>query len=641
MSDAKKNKIHALQRGRQPICCQSSGEALYSNLDSTNTIKILDLNTVQRHIQRGIDMMSTKEQAVAITERYTVPANHAASDYFAALNELVQHRKAVKIANDRPCWQTEIDAVYTLLEHEILTNTSLPVNEVKFGTSGWRGILGKDIFLTSVATVTCAILNLYKEGQKNPKIFTALGDLDFTTMQQRGCVVGFDNRFSGALLARAVVNVLAANKVKVFYAGESTTGALSASVLQHQAAFSINLTPSHNPMQYGGFKFNAADAGPAATILTDTLTTTARQYLAAGTNPYLPETINLQIPLAKLIGIESEDALTSWQQLVLQSENQHGIAYRQLLAALATRKDLVVCVDAVHGASRDYISRLLGDPPPERLLLLRNTPDPTFDGIAPEPSSANMQPVLTALKALHVPLKIGAIIDPDGDRIRFTDGDIEISMNQFGAMAYHFLHEVKQKKGMVAKTVATSNLANGIATKLGEDVFEPKVGFKEFKPVMGKALVFFEESDGISIIGHTPEKDAFIGLILAIDMVLTLGISLGQYLRQIEDTFGYYYPDRDGILVSQSGQQLLTTLQQLEKYQQNKEIIIGGSPKRIAHVIDIDGRKMIFEDGSWIMIRPSGTEPKVRFYVEARDAQETALLTKSAHSMLAEIGLLP
>lgn len=586
-------------------------------------------------------MMSNKEQAAAITERYTVPDNHAASDYFATLSELVQHRKTARSDDDKAFWQAEINAVYALLEDEILTNTSLPVSDVKFGTSGWRGTLGKDIFLTSVATVTCAILNLYKEGKDNPEIFSALGNIDFTAMQQRGCVIGFDNRFGGNLLALAVVNVLAANKVKVFYAGESTTGALSASVLQHQAAFSINLTPSHNPMQYGGFKFNAADAGPAAAILTDTITTTARQYLAAGTNPYFPTAIDLQTPQVKLTGIETENALSSWQQLVRQNENQHGIAYSQLLADLAGREDVVVCVDAVHGASRDYISRLLGDPPPQRLVLLRNTPDPTFDGIAPEPSSANMQPVLAALKIQQAPLKIGAIIDPDGDRIRFTDGDVEISMNQFGAMAYHFIHEVKHKTGMVAKTVATSNLANGIATKLGEEIFEPRVGFKEFKPVMGKALVFFEESDGISIIGHTPEKDAFIGLILAIDMVLTLGISLGQYLRQIEDTFGYYYPDRDGIVVGQSGQQLLDTLQQLEKYQRNEKIMIGGHPKRIEQVIDIDGRKMILEDGSWIMIRPSGTEPKVRFYVEARDAQETALLTKSAHSMLAEIGLLP
>ena len=94
-------------------------------------------------------------------------------------------------------------------------------------------------------------------------------------------------------------------------------------------------------------------------------------------------------------------------------------------------------------------------------------------------------------------MKLGAIIDPDGDRIRFTDGTTEIAMNQFGAMAYHFLHEYRGKTGMVAKTVATSNLANGMAEAFGEELFEPRVGFKNFKPVIGQALVFFEESDGI------------------------------------------------------------------------------------------------------------------------------------------------
>jgi phosphomannomutase len=252
-----------------------------------------------------------------------------------------------------------------------------------------------------------------------------------------------------------------------------------------------------------------------------------------------------------------------------------------------------------------------------------------------------MQPVMRTLAARSEPLKIGAIIDPDGDRIRFTDGVIEISMNQFGAMAYHFLHEIKGKRGMVAKTVASSNLANAVAVQLGEEVFEPKVGFKEFKPVINKALVYFEESDGISIIGHTPEKDAFIGLILAIDMVMTLKKSLGEYLAEIEATFGCYYPDRDGVVVSQQGAALLQTLGQLQQYGPGSQVWVGEGLKTIAQVIDVDGRKMIFEDGSWIMIRPSGTEPKVRFYVEARNRVETALLVKSAKSMLAEIGLLP
>lgn len=584
--------------------------------------------------------MSIDQQILDIQQQYIVEKNHKNSQYFHAIKALVAGRSAASDSHQRQLWQQAIDGVYRLVEDEIHTNTGQPLQAIKFGTSGWRGMLGKELFLRSVAVVTAAILSLYRDVEHNAALREALGVDSFAEMQQRGCVVGFDNRFGGPVLARAVVNVLCASKVTVYYAGEATTGALSASVLVRRAAFSINLTPSHNPMEYGGFKYNAADAGPAAPILTDTITTLARQYMQADEVPFIPQGLNLEAPLSELPGLVGEDALVSWQHLIHDGQRLHGIAYDQLLADFATNDRMVVCVDTVHGASRSYIRRLLNNPPPERLLVLRDSDDPTFGGIAPEPSSTNMQPTMRALAARSEPLKIGAIIDPDGDRIRFTDGDIEISMNQFGAMAYHFLHEVKGKHGMVAKTVASSNLANALARQLGETTFEPKVGFKEFKPVINKALVYFEESDGISVTGHTPEKDAFIGLILAIDMVQTLGKSLGDYLREIEATFGSYYPDRDGVAVSQQGETLLNSLERLSTYTTGSQVKVGEELRTIAEVIDIDGRKMIFTDGSWLMIRPSGTEPKVRFYVEARTPADTSALVKTAKSMLAEIGLL-
>ncbi len=585
--------------------------------------------------------MTSEHQIQEISSRYIVEKNHKKSRYFDAIKRLVEGRNLAAESSTRQQWQAGIDQVYQLIRDEILTNRESPSQPIQFGTSGWRGTLGKDLTVRSVAVVTAAILSLYREAMDNEELRLSLGVGSFAEMQQRGCVVGFDNRFGGPLLALAAVNVLCANSVKVFYAGEATTGALSASVLIRKAAFSINLTPSHNPLEYGGFKYNAADAGPAAPILTNTITRLAGEFTMLDQVPLIPAGLDLQKPLEELPGIVTEDALVSWQQLVRSGTARHGIEYDRLLADLAANDEVVVCVDAVHGASRRYLGRLLNNPPAKRLLVLRDTEDPTFGGIAPEPSSTNMQPVIAALAARPEPLKIGAIIDPDGDRIRFTDGTVEISMNQFGAMAYHFLHEIKGKRGMVAKTVASSNLANALATQLGEEVFEPKVGFKEFKPVINKALVYFEESDGISIIGHTPEKDAFIGLILAIDMALTLKKPLGHYLAEIEATFGHYYPDRDGVTVSQQGESLLRALDQLRAYGPGSQIRVGEGHKTIASVIDIDGRKMILDDGSWIMIRPSGTEPKVRFYVEARYREETSLLVKSAKSMLAEIGLLP
>lgn len=569
------------------------------------------------------------------------PDDHAASNYFAAIKELVRGRSTAATPEERQRWQAGLDRVYGLLRTEILTNTAPPRSAVKFGTSGWRGLLGKDIHVHSVAAVTAAILTMYQDLAHDPELRAAAGVAAFAELRERGCVLGFDNRFGGELLATSAANVLAAAGVRVFYAGEATTGCLSASVLQRKAAFSINLTPSHNPLEYGGFKYNAADGGPAAPILTNRITEQARAILARGGSPFLPPGLDLARPLTSIPGLLREDALRSWQEMVREGRDRHGIDYDAVINAFAADAKLVVAVDCVHGAARNSVRELFRQQAPNRLLILRGEADVTFGGIAPEPSSANMQPVMAELRHRPEPLKLGAIIDPDGDRIRFTDGETEISMNQFGAMAYHFLHESKGKKGMVAKTVASSNLANAVAEALGEEVFEPPVGFKEFKPVIGRALVYFEESDGISVIGHTPEKDAFIGLLLALDMVLSLGLNLGDILRGIEQRYGAYYPDRDGVVVGQQGPQLLQTLARLERYKEGGSVLVGDQPRTIKKVIALDGRKMIFSDNSWLMIRPSGTEPKVRFYVEARNRNDTAALVAAAKSMLAEIGLLP
>ena len=582
--------------------------------------------------------MVTQERIAEMTAPFIKTGDHDGSDYFAAIKALVAEREQAEEA-DCAAWQTGIDGVYALVANEIRERRGLPKSPVSFGTSGWRGTIGKDLFVRSVAVVTAAILTLYKDAESDAALREALGVSGFDEMRERGCVLGFDNRFGGPMMALAAANVLAANGVKILYAGEATTGALSASVLVNRAAFSINLTPSHNPLEYGGFKYNAADAGPAAPILTERITRTAREYMGRETIPFLPAGLDLQKPLDSLPGVTPENALAGWQTLARSGKDKHGLDYDAILRELAGRDDIIVCVDSVHGASRGMIAELLGRPP--QLKMLRDWADPTFGGIAPEPSSANMRPVMDCLRASDKALKIGAIIDPDGDRVRFTDGEVEISMNQFGAMAYHYLHEHKGKRGMVAKTVATSNLANAVAAGLSEEVFEPRVGFKEFKPVIDRALVCFEESDGITVIGHTPEKDAFIGLMLAIDMTLTLGKPLGAYLAEIESKYGRYCPAKDGVTVSQQGEALLATLGKLERYGVGAKISVAGTERTIKQVIDIDGRKMILDDDSWIMIRPSGTEPKVRFYVEARDPDGCAGLVAAAKSLLAETGLLP
>ncbi len=579
--------------------------------------------------------MSFSKDMETLAVKY-IREDHCSSDYFALIKELVRGRnKYEKGSGEFQVWQEEIDRIYEYIHDEIVGNESRPLTPVKFGTSGWRGIIGKDLYVKSVRQVTQAIVAVYKDVSSDAELAKALGVGAITDAQSRGCVVGFDNRFGGEILAQGAIDVLAGNGITVYYAGESTTGVLSAALLEHNAAFSINLTPSHNPLEYGGYKFNGADGGPASLLITNLITAKSREII----DQDKPVLISQDRSLVKEI-----DSLGSWINMVRSNGERHGLDYDAIVSGFARDEKVVLAVDCVHGASRLHIHKLLTSTGTEniadRLFILRGDQDPTFGGVAPEPSSANIKPVMQFLAARPEPLKLGAVIDPDGDRVRMTDGKVEIDMNLFGAMAYHFLHEHKGLHGMVAKTVATSNFANKLAEDFGEEIFETRVGFKEFKPVIGKALVYFEESDGISVIGHTPEKDAYIGLLLALDMVMTLRKNLGDYLLEIQEEHGFYYPAKDGVVVSSHGQELLSTLALLEKYREGSVIKVGTEERTIVKIIDIDGRKMVLDDNSWLMIRPSGTEPKVRFYVEARDREKQTALFETAKAMLAEIGLL-
>ena len=579
-------------------------------------------------------MAGAQEMQIMI-EKYIQKNDHGNSDYFGLIKKLVKRRNTYeKGEREFSIWQKEIDRIYELVRDEIVTNPDKPRTPVKFGTSGWRGIIGKDLCVKSVRQVTHAIVSVYEDVAGNAELVKALGVEMFSEVQTRGCVVGFDNRFGGELLAQGVVDVLAGNRITVHYAGESTTGVLSAALLEIGAAFSINLTPSHNPLEYGGYKFNGSDGGPASSLITNLITEKAR------------EIIDQDVPIAvsqDRSRVREFDSLESWISLVRKNRERHGLDYDAIISDFAHDKDVVLAVDCVHGASRLHIKKLLAGAMPgavhERVIILRGESDPTFGGVAPEPSSTNMKPVMQFLAARPEPLRLGAVIDPDGDRVRMTDGTVEIDMNLFGAMAYHFLHEYKGLPGMVAKTVATSNFANQLAEDFSEEVFESRVGFKEFKPVIGKALIYFEESDGISVIGHTPEKDAYIGLLLGLDMVMTLRKNLGEYLFEIQTKHGFYYPAKDGVVVSSKGKELMSALSLLEQYTAGKVIRVGDEERTIAKIIDIDGRKMVLDDGSWLMIRPSGTEPKGRFYVEARDKKKQNSLFDTAKAMLAEIGL--
>jgi len=502
---------------------------------------------------------------------------------------------------------------------------------VVFGTSGWRGEIGTDYTFNNVRVVTSAIIGMFR-AEEGP-VMEAMGVSGFEEIKKRGVIVGHDNRFLGPDFAMEVIGLLQREGIKTWYAGEAPTPEFSAGIEMLKAACSINLTPSHNPANYAGFKFNPADGGPAGSEITEKIEEISNRMMKEA----------VVIEAVKPERVDRVD-LTA---LYLDYIKQRKTIDIERIKEFITQTDCVVCVDNVHGSTRGKMQRILGESP--KIIYLRTEDDFLFGGVAPEPSEKNMAGVEKVLRESSARFRLGVIMDPDGDRIRYSDGVMQIPMNYFGAMAFHFLRVHKKISGVVAKSVGTSNFVNAIAEKLGVAVKETKVGFKNFRPYLlrtspERAIVAFEESDGISGYNHTLEKDALFGLLLAIEMMAVTGKNLSEYLKDIMDAFGRFYPDRSGISVDRSlvGEPLIRKLSVIrEHYSKGSTLIIGGAQRTVRDMITVDGTKLVFDDGSWLMIRPSGTEPKVRFYIEARTEQgkkavfETAeRLTKEALGMV-------
>ncbi len=536
--------------------------------------------------------------------------------------------------NASECWSV----IQSTLNRDLLSvierfaRENLEPTHVVFGTSGWRGEIGTDFTFRNVAVVTEAIINVLKT--KDEALRKALGVRDFDDVRKRGIVVGHDNRFLGHEFSMEVIGRLNREGIRVFFAGETTTPEISASIEMLGAACSINLTPSHNPNNYSGLKFNPSDGGPAGPEITNAIQEEANRLMK-------------EEALEKGVS-EPEYESIDTTSLYMDYIRQRGTLDIEKIRAFLREEDCLVVIDHVHGATRGRPQRLLKSTEMgldgKRVFFLRTEDDYLFGGVAPEPSPKNMVNVEKLLGSSRATYRLGVIMDPDGDRIRFADHRMQIPMNYFGAMALHFLYHYKGIKGVAVKSVGTSNFVNAICNAHGIPVRETKVGFKNFRPYMlpdasERAIVCFEESDGISGYNHTLEKDALFGLLLAIEMMATTGKNLSEYLEELMDRYGHYYPDRSGIEVERSmaGPALRERIDRIkDRYQVGSTIKIGNKELEVVELITIDGVKIVLEDGSWFMIRPSGTEPKVRFYIDARDPDEKKAIFATAERLTRE-----
>ncbi len=489
--------------------------------------------------------------------------------------------------------------------------------EIVFGTSGWRAVIGEEYSLYNVQKVTRAIVAMYRNA--SGELLTELGVDSFEDFASRGVLLGHDTRYMGDVFAKGVATVLNKEKIKIFYCAVATTPEFSAAVPEDDFACSINLTPSHNPGNYGGYKFNPADGGPAGPLITKAI---EAEILKINDKHILP---------VKSVRWDNYDILSAYIDFV----NNNDFVDLEFCREMAKGK-MALAHDAVYGATKGRPDVILGNPP--SLKTFRTKDNPLFGGAAPEPSVNNMAELVAYIDAQPQELKLGVIMDPDGDRVRFYDGQEHISMNQFGAIAFDYIVNVRKKEGGVAKSVATSNLINALAKKYNRPLYETAVGFKNFRPYLSEgtqkpALVCFEESDGISGYGNTLEKDAQIGFLLAIEIIGKTGKSLSDHLHRIQEDVGQYFPLRKGFEV-ESIKQVKPVMEQLKtEFVAGKDIEVGGNKKSIVEAITLDGLKLVFEDSSWMLIRPSGTEPKVRVYTESQNLEQSELLFEAAKNL--------
>jgi phosphomannomutase len=496
--------------------------------------------------------------------------------------------------------------------------TSRTPAAVIFGTSGWRDRIGEGFTVLNVHRAVRGVVEM----MRTDTFLAVDGYASFDEVRDAGVIVFRDNRFMGDQFISAATKELVAAGIKVLIAGECPTGVGSALVTEMRAAGSINFTPSHNPMDYAGIKFNPADGGPAAPEITAIIEAKANALMTDDFIPADPGKEQIEALVGRI------DAKAIFRNFMEHSEIFDIEKIRRWLSS--KKAELSIIVDNMHGSSRGYIQAVLGENLVKELSaagalsFMHTNDDFSFHGVKPEPSAANQRPLIEALVASGRRLTLAVALDPDADRIRFADAHMDIPMNLFGAIAFSNLIK-RGVQGGVASTAPSSDFALEIAKQNGIPFFETPVGFKWFRPYLrsGEAMVAFEESDGISFRGHTLEKCALAGFFAAIDVMMQGDCDLSEVYLRLQRKYGYFYPDKSGVEVKgvkpeewKSYKAEVVKVLEGGMVNLGDTMEVGGEQKYVKEVNTIDGLKIVFDDRSWILLRASGTEPKFRIYYE-------------------------
>ncbi len=471
------------------------------------------------------------------------------------------------------------------------------MTRITFGTSGWRGILCEDFTFDNVKVVTQAIADHLREAG-------AAGG---------GLVVGYDARFMGERFAKETARVLAGAGIKVFLCNRDTpTPVIAFEILRRKASGGINFTASHNPYDYNGIKFSPAWGGPALPETTKDIEKRANTML--GEICYREMALDQALKNGLLEEIDPREAYFAAVRKIVDFE------------AIA-RAGMTIAVNPLYGTGRGYLDTLLKEAG-VKVVTINDHPDPYFGGLPPEPGKNYINDFITLIKG-DPAITLGVATDGDADRYGIVDGDGSfIEPNYILALLADYLIRVKGQSGDLARSVATSHFLDAVAAHHGVRVLETPVGFKFIGEFIrdNRILIGGEESAGLTVRGHVPDKDGILACLLVAEMVAVTGKSLSVLLADLYRRVGEFHTHRDNIRLSPEleaayAAKLATPPAEL-----------GG--KKIDQVITIDGSKFVFRDGSWVLFRKSGTEPVVRVYGEAGSAADLNHLMQAAGAFI-------
>ena len=462
---------------------------------------------------------------------------------------------------------------------------------IKFGTSGWRGVIAEDFTFASVRLALTAIAEHVKARSGEPAI-----------------LVAYDTRFYSEEFSQLAVDLLEHHGIRALLCETFTpTPAVAYEIMRRKLDGAINFTASHNPAQYHGLKFSSADAGPALPEITKDIEARASRIAAQGGVPPLAHSATKANPSEKV------------------NLRQHYLQRLEELVCFETLKKANVkfAIDALHGCGSGYLDRILSDHG-VGVAPIRTDRDCLFDGTGPDVSEENLAP----LRRVVVDSKATAGLATDGDADRFGIVDRDgtwIQPNLILALVYDYLVETRGWKMPAARSVATTQMIDAVAKSHGQGVQQTPVGFKYIGQLIreDKIALGGEESAGLTIRGHIPEKDGILACLLVAEMIAARGASIDEQIRGLYKKLGReFWPVRENLHLSDEQK-----ANAVGKVGVDSSTLLG---RKVVSVDRTDGAKFVFEDGSWMLLRLSGTEPLLRLYVEAESAAASAKLTSEA-----------